>query len=186
MDLRFFFFQYGIVYRLKIAAGSTSILVYLLSWIAVFLGFGAYKTLSYARNKYAAIEHIYYRLVQFLVVILGICLVTLLKFVSSFSFFDIFTSLLAFIPTGWGLLLIAQVFRPFLQRVMIWETVVSLSRLYEMMLGLIVMAPVVVLSWTPGSQSMQTRVLFNEAFTRGLRFSQILLGKKQTPKKVKQ
>ncbi|KAJ7948315.1 Callose synthase-like protein [Quillaja saponaria] len=62
LDIRFFFFQYGIVYQLGIAAGNTSIAVYLLSWIFVFVAFGIYVVVAYARNKYAAKEHIYYRL----------------------------------------------------------------------------------------------------------------------------
>ncbi|CAJ2660490.1 unnamed protein product [Trifolium pratense] len=51
LDLRFFVFQYGIVYQLDIAAGSTSIAVYLLSWIYVFAVFGIYVVVAYARNK---------------------------------------------------------------------------------------------------------------------------------------
>jgi callose synthase len=47
-----------------------------------------------------------------------------------------------------------------------------------MFIGLIVMAPVAILSWLPGFQAMQTRVLFNEAFSRGLQISQIFAGKK--------
>ncbi|CAK7324004.1 unnamed protein product [Dovyalis caffra] len=177
LDLRFFFFQYGVVYQLGIAAGSTSIAVYLLSWIYVFVAFGVYLVVAYARNKYAAREHIYYRMVQFLIIVLGIlAIIALLEF-TSFKFVDLFTSLLAFIPTGWGILLIAQVLRPFLPS-RLWESVVSVARLYDIMLGVIVMAPVAFLSWMPGFQSMQTRILFNEAFSRGLRIFQIVTGKK--------
>ncbi|KAG7988114.1 hypothetical protein I3843_03G171400 [Carya illinoinensis] len=178
LDLRFFFFQYGIVYQLNIAAGSTSIAVYLLSWIYVFVAFGIYVVIAYAQDKYAAKEHIYYRLVQFLVIILAILVVIALLQFTDFTFIDIFTSLLAFIPTGWGMILIAQVFRPLLHHTILWETVVSLARLYDIMFGVIVMAPVALLSWLPGFQSMQTRILFNEAFSRGLRIFQIVTGKK--------
>ncbi|XP_054810137.1 callose synthase 12-like [Prosopis cineraria] len=178
LDLRFFFFQFGIVYQLGIAAGSTSIAVYLLSWIYVFVVFGFFVAVSYARNKYAAKEHIYYRLVQFLVIILVILVISFLLEFTEFKFVDIFTSMLAFIPTGWGLILIAQVFQPFLQSSVIWNGVVSVARLYDILFGVIVMAPVALLSWLPGFQSMQTRVLFNEAFSRGLRIFQIITGKK--------
>lgn len=178
LDLRFFFFQYGIVYQLGIAAGSTNIAVYLLSWIFVFVTFGVYWVISYAQDKYAAKDHIYYRLVQFLVIILGILLTIALLEFTKFKFVDIFTSLLAFIPTGWGIVLIAQVLRPFLQRTKLWDSVVSVARMYDIMFGVIVMAPVAFLSWMPGFQSMQTRILFNEAFSRGLRIFQIVTGKK--------
>jgi len=178
LDLRFFFFQYGIVYQLNIAAGSTSIAVYLLSWIYVFVAFGIYVVIVYARDKYAAKEHIYYRLVQFLVIILVIVVIIALLEFTAFTFIDIFTSLLAFIPTGWGMILIAQVFRPLLQHTILWDSVVSVARLYDIIFGVIVMVPVALLSWLPGFQSMQTRILFNEAFSRGLRIFQIVTGKK--------
>ncbi|EEF44433.1 callose synthase 12 [Ricinus communis] len=178
LDLRFFFFQYGIVYQLGIADNSTSIAVYLLSWIYVVVAFGLYWIIAYARDKYSAREHIYYRLVQFLVIVLTIVVIVALLEFTAFRFVDLFTSLLAFVPTGWGMLLIAQVLRPFLQSTSIWGAVVSVARLYDIMLGVIVMAPVAFLSWMPGFQAMQTRILFNEAFSRGLRIFQIITGKK--------
>ncbi|GMY10099.1 callose synthase 12 [Fagus crenata] len=155
-----------------------SIAVYLLSWIYVFVAFGIYAVIAFARDRYAAKEHIYYRLVQFLVIILAILVTIALLEFTAFTFIDIFTSLLAFIPTGWGLILIAQVLRPFLQSTILWESVVSVARLYDIMLGVIIMVPVALLSWMPGFQSMQTRILFNEAFSRGLRIFQIISGKK--------
>ncbi|GLT27281.1 hypothetical protein SLA2020_022910 [Shorea laevis] len=113
LDLRFFFFQYGIVYQLGIAIHSKNIAVYLLSWIYVLVVMGIYLLISHARNKYEAREHIYYRLVQFVVIILVILVIVALLQFTAFKFVDLFTSLLAFIPTGWGLLLIAQGLRIF-------------------------------------------------------------------------
>jgi callose synthase len=178
LDLRFFVFQYGIVYQLDIAAGSTSIVVYLLSWIYVFAVFGIYVVVAYARNKYEAKNHVYYRLIQSIVIVLAIVVIVALLEFTEFKSMDLFTSLLAFIPTGWGMLLIAQVFRPILQHTIIWYGVVSLARLYDILFGIIVMSPVAILSWLPGFQAMQTRILFNEAFSRGLRITQMVTGKK--------
>ncbi|KAH7576932.1 hypothetical protein JRO89_XS01G0177500 [Xanthoceras sorbifolium] len=178
LNLRYFFFQYGIVYQLGISAGNTSIFVYLLSWIYVVVAFAIYAVVAYARDKYAAKEHIYYRLVQFLIIIFAILVIVALLEFTNFKFVDVFTSLLAFIPTGWGLILNAQVFRPFLQSTRLWGSVVAVARLYDIMFGVVVMVPVALLSWLPGFQSMQTRVLFNEAFSRGLRIFQIVTGKK--------
>nr|POE73491.1 callose synthase 11 [Quercus suber] len=178
LDLRFFFFQYGIVYQLRITHHNTSIAVYLLSWIYMVVAVGIYIIISYARDKYSAKEHIYYRLVQFLVIFLSVLVIVILLKCTRFEFLDIVTSLLAFIPTGWGMILIAQVLRPFLQSTVVWDTVVALARLYDMLFGVIVMAPVALLSWLPGFQSMQTRILFNEAFSRGLQISRLLTGKK--------
>ncbi|CAH9116568.1 unnamed protein product [Cuscuta europaea] len=178
LDLRFFFFQYGIVYHLGIAAGSKSIAVYLLSWIYIVVAVGIYTIIAYARDKYSAREHIYYRLVQFLVIILFIILIVALLQFTDFKFADVFTSLLAFVPTGWGLLSFAQVLRPLLQNTFMWGTVVAVARLYEIMIGVVVLIPVALLSWLPGFQPMQTRILFNDAFSRGLRIFQIVTGVK--------
>ncbi|KAK7302786.1 hypothetical protein RJT34_13682 [Clitoria ternatea] len=178
LDLRFFFFQYGIVYQLGITGGNTSIGVYLLSWVFVVVVVGICIIIAYARDKYATKEHIYYRLVQLLVILLTVLVVVLLLEFTRLEFIDLLTSMLAFIPTGWGMILIAQVLRPFLQATVVWDTVVSLARLYDLLFGIIVMAPVAVLSWLPGFQAMQTRLLFNEAFSRGLQISRIVSGKK--------
>ncbi|XVF27644.1 hypothetical protein REPUB_Repub14bG0126000 [Reevesia pubescens] len=180
LDLRFFFFQYGIVYQLGIANGSTSITVYLLSWIYMVVAVGIYVVIAYAQDKYAAKKHIYYRVVQLVVIILTVLVIFLLLEFTSFKFIDLVTSLMAFIPTGWGLISIALVLRPFLQSTVVWETVVSLARLYDMLFGLIVIAPVALLSWLPGFQAMQTRILFNDAFSRGLQISRLISGKKST------
>lgn len=178
LDLRFFFFQYGIVYQLGIANHNTSIAVYLLSWIFMVAVVAIYISIAYARDKYGTNEHIYYRLVQLLVIMVTVLVIVLLLEFTRFSFVDLLTSSLAFIPTGWGMILIAQVLRPFLQSTIVWDTVVSLARLYDLLFGIIVMAPMAVFSWLPGFQSMQTRILFNEAFSRGLQISRIVSGKK--------
>lgn len=178
LNLRFFFFQYGIVYQLKIADQKTSIVVYLLSWIYMVVAVAIYIAMSYARDKYAMKQHIYYRLVQLIVIIIVVLVIVLLLEFTKFDFIDLLKSLLAFIPTGWGIIQIAQVLRPFLQSSIVWDTVVALARLYDMMLGLIVMVPLGIVSWIPGLQSMQARILFNEAFSRGLQISQLLTGKK--------
>lgn len=175
LDLRFFFFQYGIVYRLKIANGSTSILVYLLSWTYIFVGGAFHFVLGFAHDRYAAKQHLKYRGVQALVIVLLALAVVMLLVFTNFSILDLFTSTLAFLPTGWGILQICVVLRkPFLEKTRIWPVVVTVARLYEMMMGLFVMGPVMFLSWLPGFQAMQTRILFNEAFSRGLNLNQMI------------
>ncbi|KAK8551539.1 hypothetical protein V6N13_119997 [Hibiscus sabdariffa] len=129
LDLRFFFFQYGVVYQLGIANHSTSVGVYLLSWIYMIVAVGIYVVIAYAQDKYGAKKHIYYRVVQLVVIIFVILVIVLLLKLTPFKFIDLVTSLMAFIPTGWGMISIAQVVRPFLQSTVVWETVVSLARL---------------------------------------------------------
>lgn len=178
LDLRFFFFQYGVVYHLDISGGSTSIVVYLISWTYMIVAVGIYVIIAYASDKFAAKEHIKYRLAQLIVIVLIVLVVILMLKFTNLTVLDLVSSLLAFIPTGWGFICIAQVLRPFLESTVVWDTVVSLARLYDLLFGVIVMAPVALLSWLPGFQSMQTRILFNEAFSRGLQISRILTGKK--------
>ncbi|MFQ6654314.1 hypothetical protein Gotur_025368 [Gossypium turneri] len=178
LNLRFFFFQYGIVYHLGISGQSGSVFVYLWSWIFIFAAFGIYLTMSYVRDNYGAKKYIYVRLAKFLLMILGILLVIALRQFTAFKYVDVFTSLLALVPTGWGLISIAQVFQPLLRHTRLWDSVVSLARYYEIMFGVIVMGPVAVLSWMPGFQSMQTRILFNDTFSKGLQMFKIITHKK--------
>ncbi|KAI6703748.1 hypothetical protein NL676_012884 [Syzygium grande] len=180
LDLRFFLFQYGVVYQLKITRGNTSIAVYLLSWIYMVVAVAIHVIMGYARDKYAAKKYNKYRLIQLLVIVVVLLVIIILLEVTHFEFLDLVKSLLAFVPTGWGLISIALVLRPFLESTVVWDTVVSLARLYDMLFGIIVMAPVALLSWLPGFQEMQIRILFNEAFSRGLQVSRILTGKKSS------
>ncbi|KAI5421278.1 hypothetical protein KIW84_044923 [Lathyrus oleraceus] len=92
--------------KLGISAGNHSLAIYALSWIYVVVVSGIYVVVVYARNKYSAKEHIPYLLVQFLAITLAILVVVALLEFTEFNFVDILTSLLAFLPTGWGLTLI--------------------------------------------------------------------------------
>ncbi|XP_048557309.1 callose synthase 12-like [Triticum urartu] len=179
LDLRYFFFQYAIVYRLHIAGGSRSILVYVLSWVCIPMALVALVTITYFRDKYSAKKHIRYRLVQAVTVCASLAAIVVLLALTEFQFIDTFTCLLAFIPTGWGIISIALVFKPCLGKYgTVWKTVVDVARFYDIMCGLIVMAPIAILSWLPGLEEMQTRILFNEAFSRGLHISQMITRKK--------
>ncbi|KAL8138257.1 hypothetical protein V2J09_004258 [Rumex salicifolius] len=177
LDLRFFFFQYGVIYQLKIVNGHKGVAVYFISWIYLLAVAGIFLVIAYAQNKYAAKVHIHYRMIQLCVIVLTVLVMVLLLKFTPFELIDLFTSLLAIIPTGWGVILIAQVLRPFLQTTVVWTIVVSMARLYDMLFGIVIMIPVGLMSWMPGFQSMQTRILFNEAFSRGLQISQLLTAK---------
>lgn len=73
---------------------------------------------------------------------------------------------------------IAQACRSCLKGIGIWDSVRELSRAYEAIMGLVIFTPIVVLSWFPFVSEFQTRLLFNQAFSRGLQISMILAGKK--------
>jgi callose synthase len=179
LDLRFFLFQYGIVYHLHITGGNTSIFVYLLSWTYMLAAVLLHLVISNASEHYAAEKHGLYRLIQLMTILVVVAILIVLKTKTNFTFLDIFASFLAFLPTGWGIIQICLVLRrPFLENSKVWGTITAVARLYDLGMGLIVMTPVAVLSWLPGFQAMQTRILYNEAFSRGLQISRLLAGKK--------
>ncbi|KAF0888709.1 hypothetical protein E2562_016749 [Oryza meyeriana var. granulata] len=55
----------------------------------------------------------------------------------------------------------------------------DLSRLSEYLMGIVIFVPVAVLAWFPFVSEFQTRLLFNQAFSRGLQISRILAGGKK-------
>ncbi|PPD80104.1 hypothetical protein GOBAR_DD22981 [Gossypium barbadense] len=115
LALRFFVYQYGIVYQLDIAHHSRSLLVYGLSWCAVLV--------------------------------------------------------ILIVPK------VGQACRPCLHK-LLWEPIKEVARAYDFMMGLLLFTPIAFLSWLPAVNEFQTRILFNQAFSRGLHISMILAGKK--------
>ncbi|XP_073138431.1 callose synthase 11-like [Henckelia pumila] len=178
-NLRFLVFQYGIVYQLDIANGSKSLAVYLFSCVYVVMAAVIYVTLAYLLSKYDAREHVRYRLVQFLFIFFAVVVIIVLSQFTELSYLDLLVSPLAFLPTGWGLISIALVLEPLLENTGFWVHVVSAARLYEFIIGLIVIAPVAILSWLPGVQAMQNRILFNAVFSRGIHSAMLLKWKRK-------
>lgn len=82
LNICFFVFEYGIVYQLHIASGSTKIYVYIISWSYVLAPIGMFIIIGYARDKHAAKEHIYYRMVQSIIILVLLVIVVLLKFIN--------------------------------------------------------------------------------------------------------
>jgi callose synthase len=60
-----------------------------------------------------------------------------------------------------------------------WDSIKELARGYECIMGLIIFMPIALLSWFPFLSEFQTRLLFNQAFSRGLQISMILAGRKE-------
>ncbi|KAK6164246.1 hypothetical protein DH2020_001110 [Rehmannia glutinosa] len=83
-----------------------------------------------------------------------------------------------FAPSGDALrdTIIAQACKPIVQRAGFWGSVRTLARGYEIVMGLLLFTPVAFLAWFPFVSEFQTRMLFNQAFSRGLQISRILGG----------
>ncbi|KAG1359509.1 putative Callose synthase 3 [Cocos nucifera] len=117
LALRFFIYQYGLVYHLHIIHQNYSVLVYGVSWLVIFV------------------------------------ILLVMK--------------------------IAQACRPLVQRIGLWGSVKALARGYEIIMGLLLFTPIAVLAWFPFVSEFQTRMLFNQAFSRGLQISRILGGQRK-------
>jgi callose synthase len=89
---------------------------------------------------------------------------------------DVFAVGLALIPTGWGLLSVAIACRPAVKGLRLWESVQEIARAYDACMGMLVFIPIAFLSWFPFVSTFQTRLVFNQAFSRGLEISLILAG----------
>eukprot|EP00257_Ricinus_communis_P021658 XP_015581193.1 callose synthase 5 isoform X2 [Ricinus communis] len=184
LALRFIIYQYGIVYQLQVttessAGRSRSIAVYGLSWLVIVAMMVILKIVSKGRKKFSADFQLMFRLLK-LFLFIG-CVVTLVILFTTLHLTvgDILQSLLAFLPTGWALLQIAQACRPVVKGLKMWGSVKALARGYEYMMGLAIFAPVAVLAWFPFVSEFQTRLLFNQAFSRGLQIQRILAGGKK-------
>ncbi|KAA8531070.1 hypothetical protein F0562_005779 [Nyssa sinensis] len=179
LSVRFFIYQYGIVYHLHVANGDTSIMVYGLSWLVIVAVVVILKIVSMGRKKFSADFQLMFRLLKLFLFIGFVVIVGILFAFLSLTVGDIFASLLAFMPTGWALLQIGQACRPLVKGLGMWGSVKALARGYEYLMGLMIFGPVAVLAWFPFVSEFQTRLLFNQAFSRGLQIQRILAGGKK-------
>lgn len=176
LSLRFFIYQYGLVYHLKITKHTRSFLVYGLSWLVIFVVLLVMKTVSVGRRKFSSNFQLVFRLIKGLIFLTFVAILATLIAWPGMTLQDMIVCILAFMPTGWGLLLIAQALKPLVQRAGIWSSVRTLARGYEIVMGLLLFTPVAFLAWFPFVSEFQTRMLFNQAFSRGLQISRILGG----------
>ncbi|GFY90431.1 callose synthase 1 [Actinidia rufa] len=197
LSLRFFIYQYGLVYHMDLTRKTKSVLVYGVSWLVIFLILFIVKDridlvidkwklfftplqimqgVSVGRRRFSANFQLAFRLIKGLIFLTFLTVLILLIALPGMTFKDIIVCILAFMPTGWGLLLIAQALKPLAHRVGIWGSVRTLARGYEIIMGLFLFTPVAFLAWFPFVSEFQTRMLFNQAFSRGLQISRILGG----------
>ncbi|KAK4758148.1 hypothetical protein SAY87_019449 [Trapa incisa] len=181
LSLRFFIYQYGLVYHLHILRKTKSILVYVISWLVIFLILFVMKTVSVGRRKFSANFQLVFRLIKGMIFLTIVSILVTLIALPHMTLWDIIVCILAFMPTGWGILLIAQACKPLVKRAGFWASVRTLARGYEIMMGLLLFTPVAFLSWFPFVSEFQTRMLFNQAFSRGLQISRVLGGHRKDP-----
>ncbi|KAL9422973.1 hypothetical protein AB3S75_035121 [Citrus x aurantiifolia] len=176
--LRFFIYQYGIVYHLDIAHRSKNILVYGLSWLVLVTTLLVLKMVSMGTRRFGTDFELMFRILKALIFLAFMSVMTDLFVICGLTISDLFATVLAFLPTGWALLLIGQVCRPLFEAIGFWDPIKELAKAYEYIIGFLLFAAIAILSWFPFVSEFQTRLLFNQAFSRGLQISMILSGRK--------
>ncbi|RDX98648.1 Callose synthase 2, partial [Mucuna pruriens] len=178
LSFRFFLYQYGLVYHLSITDKTQSVLVYGVSWMIIFVILGLMKGVSVGRRRLSADFQLLFRLIKGAIFITYLTIFIILIAVANMTIKDIIICILAVMPTGWGLLQIAQACKPVIEKAGFWGSVRALARGYEVIMGLLLFTPVAFLAWFPFVSEFQTRMLFNQAFSRGLQISRILGGQR--------
>lgn len=184
LAFRFFIYQYGIVYHLDIAHHSKSLLVYGLSWGVMVTALLVLKMVSMGRRRFGTDFQLMFRILKALLFLGFMSVMTVLFVVCGLTISDLFAAILAFLPTGWAIILIGQACRVLLKNIGLWESIKELARAYEYIMGLIIFMPTAILSWFPFVSEFQTRLLFNQAFSRGLQISMIIAGRKDKTEKT--
>ncbi|WOL05975.1 Callose synthase 9 [Canna indica] len=175
LSCRFFIFQYGIVYKLHASGSDTSLTVYGWSWIVLAGLFILFQVFTFSHKAWVNFQ-LPLRLIQSITLLMALAGVAVAIAITELSVPDIFAAILAFIPTGWGILSIAVAWKPLVKKMRLWKSVRSLARLYDAGMGMFIFVPVAMFSWFPFVSTFQTRLLFNQAFSRGLEISLILAG----------
>ncbi|CAN6701588.1 unnamed protein product [Malus baccata var. baccata] len=105
LALRFLIYQYGIVYHLDIAHHSKSLLVYGLSWVVMVTVLLVLKMVSMGRRRFGTDFQLMFRILKALLFLGFMSVMTVLFVVFGLTISDLFAAILAFLPTGWALLL---------------------------------------------------------------------------------
>ncbi|XP_047320074.1 callose synthase 9-like [Impatiens glandulifera] len=175
LSLRFFIFQYGIVYKLDIQGSNTSLTVYGFSWIGLVVIICLFKVFTFSQ-KITVNFQLLLRFIQGVFFLLSLSGLAAAVAFTDLSISDVLACILAFIPTGWGILSVAVAWQPLIKKIGMWDSIRSLGRLYDAAMGIIIFIPIALFSWFPFFSTFQTRLMFNQAFSRGLEISLILAG----------
>ncbi|KAL3829275.1 hypothetical protein ACJIZ3_018077 [Penstemon smallii] len=172
-DVNVFFPSYAIVYQLRVTQHDKSIMVYGLSWLVIVAVMLILKIVSMGRKKFSADFQLMFRLLKlFLLIGFIVTLIIFIRFLE-LTAGDTFASLLASCRLIW------QACRPIVKALGMWGSVKALARGYEYLMGLVIFGPIAVLAWFPFVYEFQTRLLFNQAFSRRLQIQRILAGGKK-------
>ncbi|KAM7263099.1 hypothetical protein ACFE04_000782 [Oxalis oulophora] len=144
------------------------------------------EMVSMGRRRFGTEFQLMFRVLKALLFLAFVSVMMVLFVVCDLTLSDVFAAILAFLPTGWAILLnisllcfkIGQACRGMIMKLGFWQSIKELGRAYEYIMGLLLFMPIAILSWFPFVLEFQTRLLFNQAFSRGLQISMILSGRK--------
>ncbi|XP_062105741.1 callose synthase 7-like [Humulus lupulus] len=195
LAFRFFFYQYGIVYHLDITRRhrSKSLKVYGLSWLVMLaallvlkivsmgrqrlIGTGRQILIGTGRQRFGTGSQLLFRILKAFLFLGFMSVMIVLFAVYGLTISDLFASILALFPTGWAIVLIAQAWRGLFMAIGPWNVIKELARVSDYIMGLIIFLPIAIFSWLPYVSELHKRLLFSQAFSRGLRISMILSGR---------
>ncbi|XP_029129775.1 callose synthase 7 isoform X3 [Cajanus cajan] len=177
LAFRFFMYQYGIVYHMDITHHNKDLLVFGLSWAVLIIILIVLKMESVRRQRFGSNIQLMFRIFKAVRFLCLLSLMTVLFVEFGLTISDCFAAIIAFMPSGWAIIQIAQAWKVWLKGVRLWDTVKDLSRAYDYVMGLIIFMPIFVLSRFTIVSVFQTRLLFSQAFSRGLPISTMLAGK---------
>ncbi|XP_050252355.1 callose synthase 1-like isoform X2 [Quercus robur] len=104
LALSFFIYQYGLLYHLNITKKTKSFRVYGVSWLVIIVIFLVMKVVSIGRRRLSAKFQLLFRLIAGLISLVFVSVFISLIAVPHLTLQDIIVCILAFVPTGWGLL----------------------------------------------------------------------------------
>ncbi|KAJ4839988.1 Callose synthase 10 [Turnera subulata] len=151
--------------------------IYGFSWVVLVVIVMIFKVFTYSPKKSTNFQLVmrFTQGVTSLGLVAALCLVVAF---TNLSIADLFASILAFIPTGWAIICLAVTWKKVVRSLGLWDSVREFARMYDAGMGVIIFAPIAFLSWFPFVSTFQSRLLFNQAFSRGLEISLILAGNK--------
>ncbi|KAJ4834525.1 Callose synthase 9 [Turnera subulata] len=150
-------------------------LVYGFSWVVFAVLLILFKVFTFSQ-KISVNFQLILRFIQGVAFLLALAGLAVAVVLTKLTVADVFACILAFVPTGWGILSIAAAWKPLMKKLGLWKSVRSIARLYDAGMGMLIFIPIALFSWFPFVSTFQTRLMFNQAFSRGLEISLILAG----------
>lgn len=184
ISVRFFFFQWGIVYNLgSISDGArSSLMAYGVSWAVLGALLCFSRLTTWAHLRFGDSHGLFVRMGT-IVGILALVIVAALLVEGGIlgescciSFGDVVALATSMCTSLYGLLQLAIAFEPFTRWAGLLPAARAVARGFDACIGGAILLPLAILSFLPFVSELQGRLLFNQAFSRGLGVAVLLQG----------